>query len=53
MWGGRELSSVEVYDPGAGESSAAAALTTALDVHRSEGREGKRWVGGGIDADDR
>ena len=48
--GGREMSSVEVYDPGTGEWSAAADLTTARYDHSCVVWEGMLWVVGGMDA---
>ena len=51
--GGSVLSSVEVYDPGTGEWSAAAALTTARRGHSCVVWEGKLWVAGGYGADHR
>ena len=49
--GGSRLSSVEVYDPGTGEWSAAADLTTARSGHSCVVWEGKLWVAGGLGAD--
>ena len=51
--GRRRLSSVEVYDPGTGEWSAAAALTTARSRHSCVVLEGKLWVEGGSGGDGR